>query len=93
MNCNSSLGEYLVDAAEALVLSSSCGWYGDGLECGRQYFFQFYFTIPVFLWRGITNLGSHIRFVPSIVYPGGNSTLSCGVLAALKQSFLWTLIS
>ena len=48
---------------------------------------------PFFLWRGISSLGSHIKFVHSSAYPRGNGTLFLWHGGWCQtQSFLWTLI-
>lgn len=93
MNCSSSLGGQSVDAAEGLVLSTSHSWFEESLISWQPVSFRSLSPFPFFLWRGISSLGSHIRFVHSSAYPKGKRTLFLWFVGCCQtQPFLQTLI-
>lgn len=52
-----------------------------------------FLQFPFFLWRGISSLGSHIRFVHSSAFPRGKCTLFLWFVGCCHtQPFLQTLI-
>lgn len=84
MNCNSSLGGHLVEAAEVLVVPSSCGCFRNAWDHGSLCFLQFSFTIPSggkYLVLDLISALFTAVHTPEVTVPS-----SYGVLAAIKHS-------